>query len=200
MKKKLILPLLCLLALPVLAQAQVAKKIDKNTATLNALKSTDFYKKFDELKGRIETSVAQFHSDMKTRNYSPGDVEEIASAYDNVASKFDEILTRLNKDITGASKKNEFLKHPEKFASGYIPSLQRAYDSFKNGCQLKMDRLSGGGRGRAFEMDEVDALLESAESFSKAIEQNKSRLSKMDADFFERNFIQDLRLKRWEEY
>lgn len=204
MKNKTILLLLLIPALFSLSAqslfGQVKKREEKQLSAINALKSTAFFTKYKAIKEQIESSVTQFNSDRKMKNLSPESVEEVAVAYEHSVEMFDQALDKLKNAITGPDKEKAFLKDPEQFTKTLMPKIERAYTNYKNGCQLKIDRLSGSGRGGDFNLDEVNSLVALSEAFSKVIEENQSKMAKMSTDFFEKNFINDLRLKRWEEY
>lgn len=199
--KKTIFRLSLLLLAALISEGLLAqsKREEKWQTAINALKETEFITKYKEFKERIEANVTQFHIDMTEKGLSEEEIEAVAAAYENSVEKFDKLLDKLKTDFTDPTMRKELAKSSDRYTEVYVPNLEKAYATYMNDCQLKIDRLTGGGRG-AIGIGEVQMLLAMGNMVYKIVEQQQAKMAKLSASFFEQNFINDLRLKRWEEY
>jgi hypothetical protein len=188
--------LFCLLSQIVSAQPN-AKRENKWQETIDGLEKTEVIQKYIKAKENIEKQMTDFHRQKSTLN--PNDVEEIRKGYDASVGKFDKILEDLKKDFMSAQARKIMNQSPDRFVKYYNGEVDEAVRFYGNNCNSKIEALlyaDGGGTG----ITEVMALIGLASELVKIIDKWQDKVQKMSGDYFDNNFIQKLRLKKWDAY
>lgn len=186
---------LCL-SITIYGQSKKEKKWDQAIASLN---QSDFVEKYDELKMKIEEQVKEFHMKKNSSNVMPEEIAEVKKSYDESLVKFDGILEEIKKDFTDPQTRQIISKSPERFTRYLETEIDGAFVFYNNNCKRKIDMLVNSGVA-SIGLMEFGMLISLGKEVYGLFQQYRENTRKMSAEYFDKNFIKDHRLKRWEEY
>lgn len=197
MKKLMTLVLMCNFSLTLLfGQNKQEKRWDAAIASLN---QSDFVEKYDELKTKIEEQVKDFQVNSNSSTIRPEDVLEVKKAYDETVVRFDAVLQEIKKSFTDPQTRQVISTSPERFTRYLESEIEVAFNYYNNNCKRKMDAVMPKITG-AIGLMEFGMLITLGKEVYGIYKQYKENTKKMSGEYFDKNFVKQHQLKRWEEY
>lgn len=144
--KKHIVPLLVLLLAALGAAAQPNKKVGP---ALTKFLNTDFMVKFRDLRINAESAALQVQSNKD--NLQQADLFRLRSAYDQTATRANQLLTNVKQDFMNSKKLKSISEFPEMYSDGLGYKLQDISDFYAANFQqaladasISKDEVDGG--------------------------------------------------------
>ncbi len=196
-KLKSILTISLVIGIIVFAAAQ-SKKEKKWRQAIDALEKSEFVIRYDSIKADIEAQVAEFQ--LKSGGIDPKDVAVVKKGYESSVVKFDRILDDLRQDFTNPDNREYIANHPDRFSRYLEGTLNDATQHYNNQCGQKIVELVELKENVAFGLMEVGMLITLGKELWSLWDNQSAKTNKMSGEYFEREFVTQHRIKRWEDY
>lgn len=180
------------------APAQSKKREKKWRQAIDALEKSEFVLRYDSIKATIEAQVADFQ--LKSAGLYPDDVALVKKGYESSVAKFDRILDDLKHDFTNPDTREYIANNPDRFSRNLEGMLNDATQHYNNYCGQKMADLVELKDNAAFGLMEVAMLMALGEKLWQLWENQSAKANKMSGEYFEREFVKQHQIKRWEDY
>lgn len=196
-KSKIILTILLVCGIIFLTAAQ-SKREQRWQQAIDQLEKSDLVLRYDELKKTIEEQVAEFH--VKKAPLHPDDVADVKKAYQTTVVKFDNLLDELKNAFLNPASRKEFAQNPDQFTHFMQVELNDAFTHYNNQCKQAMDALIEFDHPQAMGLMEISMMIALGKELWQLWENQSAKANKQASEYFERVFITQHRLKKWEDY
>ncbi len=162
---------------------------------IDALNKTEFVQQYQEYKNNIELDVAEFklvQADLQER-----DVKRVQLYFNQSRLKFDAILTKLETDLTNRTTRKTIAQNPQRYTKTLQDDLTAAVNYYNENCKKLMENLTE--KDSAMDMETVQGLFDSVLGLVQLFKASGENANQLSAAYLEKEFIQPLRLKKWEE-
>jgi len=162
---------------------------------IDALNKTEFVQQYQEYKAGIELDVAEFklvQADLQER-----DVKRVQLYFNQSRLKLDAILTKLETDLTNRTTRKTIAQNPQRYTKTLQTDLTAAVNYYNENCKKLMETLTE--KDSAMDMETVQGLFDSVLGLVQLFKSNGENANQLSAAYLEKEFIQPLRLKKWEE-
>jgi hypothetical protein len=189
-----LIPLCLLAAYTSVGQAQTAPE-RKAQELIDALNQTPFVRQYREYKAGIELDVAEFR--LSESDYPEREVKRVQLYYDQSRQQFDALLDKLEADLANRAMRKTIAQNPQRYSKSLQGQLTAAVNYYNDNCKKLMEQLSE--RDSAMDLDAVQGLFDSVMGLVELFKSKGESANQITAAYLESEFIQPLRLKRWEE-
>lgn len=176
----------------VMAQTAAERKAQE---LIDALNKTEFVQQYQEYKTGIELDVAEFK--LVEADLPPADVKRVQLYFNQSRLKFDAILTKLETDLTNRTTRKTIAQNPQKYTKTLQTSLTAAVDYYNENCKKRMETLTE--KDSAMDVETMQELFASVMGLVQLFKTNGENTNQLTIAYLEKEFIQPLRLKKWEE-
>ncbi len=176
----------------IMAQTAAERKAQE---LIDALNKTEFVQQYQEYKASIELDVAEFklvQADQQER-----DVKRVQLYFNQSRLKFDAILTKLETDLTNRTARKTIAQNPQKYTKTLQDDLTAAVNYYNENCKKLMENLTE--KDSAMDMETVQGLFDSVLGLVQLFKATGENANQLTVAYLEKEFIQPLRLKKWEE-
>jgi hypothetical protein len=160
------------------------------------LKKTEFYQKFLNCKKNIESQVASFY--IKKTSFKAEDIDDVHRNYDASSREFNKILDELLFDFSNNDRREICIMYPDQYSKLLNAEIEDVLRFYKNNCLIKIENLMQ--ESGSFGLMEIQMKIGLGGEIIKMIDLYKKHSKRMNAEFLKKHLINDLRLKKWEEY
>ncbi len=175
-----------------------SKREKKWRQAIDALEKSEFVLRYDSIKTAIEAQVADFQ--LKSAGLYPEDEALVKKGYESSVAKFDRILDDLKHDFTNPDTREYIANNPDRFSRYLEGTLNDATQHYNNHCGQKMADLVELNNSTAFGLMEVGMLIALGKELWSLWENQSAKANKMSGEYFEREFVTQHRIKKWEDY
>jgi len=179
----------------VFGQSNKKKKWDE---AILALQQTEFIKNYKAYKDGIEKTVSAFH--LQQDEFNQEEVRMLSKAYEESVEDFDSILDKIKRDFVDKRTRDYMSSDPESYGSNLDGLLYNAGRKFDNECALLMDKMMEEDIYSFFTLMEYTIIIGIVKEVAVMIGNLNKKMKKISADYIEDNMLQELRLKKWEQY
>ncbi|MBK6946909.1 MAG: hypothetical protein IPH16_01485 [Haliscomenobacter sp.] len=177
-----------------MVNAQTAAE-QKAQELIDALNKTEFVQQYQEYKNNIELDVAEFkliQADLQER-----DVKRVQLYFNQSRLKFDGILTKLETDLTNRTTRKTIVQNPQRYTKTLQDDLAAAVNYYDENCKKLMETLTE--KDSAMDMETLQGLFDSVLGLVQLFKATGENANQLSLAYLEKEFIQPLRLKKWEE-
>lgn len=183
----------CLLGLQ-LATAQNAAE-QKAIELIQALNKTEFVQSYREYKANIELDIAEFK--LAEAELQPKDVRRVQLYYTQSKLKFDALLDKMEMDFSSKTTRKTIVQNPQAYTKKMQEQLTTAGDFYLQNCKKLIEQLTE--KDSALKAEMFDGILGSIIGLIQLFKSAGENANQLTVEYLEKQFIQPLRLKRWEE-
>jgi hypothetical protein len=176
----------------IMAQTAAERKAQE---LIEALNKTEFVQQYQQYKASIELDVAEFklvQADLQER-----EVKRVQLYFNQSRLKFDAILTKLETDLTNRTTRKTIVQNPQKYTKTLQDDLTAAVNYYNENCKKLMENLTE--KDSAMDMETVQGLFDSVLGLVQLLKATGEAANQLTVAYLEKEFIQPLRLKKWEE-
>lgn len=186
--------LLITLACPslILAQSSAERKAQE---LINALNETAFVQQYREYQTGIELDVATFK--ISEADIPERDVKRVQLFYNQSRLKFDAVLNKLENDLTSRPMRKTIAQDPQRYTKKLQTDLSTAIKYYNDNCKKLMEKLTE--TDSALELDTAKGLLDGILGLVELFKSKGEDANAITVAYLESEFIQPLRLKKWDE-
>ena len=177
--------------------AQSQRSTARWNEAISALKQTSFIKQYENDKDLMEGHIAELMS--KKAQVSASDMEAIKRGYNETVDAYDGVLAELKTRFTNRQGRAAMQSSPQEFTTDLERKIKEANSIYNNKCLKIIDAAIHQHDG-AFGLMEVTFLISVAKELYAMYEKRQAMLDAAAGDYFDRNFVKGLRLKKWDAY
>lgn len=184
----------CLLLSLGTLSAQPNKKI---SPALSKFLQTEFMLKFRDL--RIEAESAAINAQSRKEEIKPADMMRLRSAYDQTASRANNLLSTIKQDFLNAKKLKSIAQFPEMYSDGLRYKLQELSDFYAaNFLQVLADTQVKQVDGSAVLLLVVEliSLTKGLSDYFSALHRESRQYTEL---YLQENLVQPYRWRYWDE-
>ena len=188
------LTLFLLLALTHFAVAQTSGE-RKAQELITALNKTQFVQEYRDYKAGIELDIAEFK--LVESDFQERDVKRIQLYYNQSRTKFDAILDKLQADLTSRTMRKTIAQNPDRYTKALKSSLTTAVNFYNDNCKKRIEALTE--KDSAMDVETIQGLFDGVLGLVELFKSKSESADELTVAYLESEFIQPLRLKKWEE-
>ncbi len=166
-------------------------------AAIDALEKSDFILKYDEFRSKAETDVAEFK--LKSSTLQASETAYIKKNYEAALARFDNLLDDLKRDFTEPDNRRSIATQPDHYSRFLEKDLNEAIHYYNTECLAKMETAVQMNRPIAFGLMEAGMIIALGKELLQLWQSHSEKLNRQSGEYFERVFVNQHRLRRWEE-
>lgn len=162
---------------------------------ITALNKTEFVQQYQQYKASIELDIAEFKL-MKDK-LQDRDVKRVQLHFNQSRLKFDAILNKLENDLSNRTTRRNIAQNPDQYTKTLQTDLTTAVNYYNENCKKLIETLLE--KDSAMDVEAVQSLFSSVMGLIQLFKSNGENANQITVEYLEKEFIQPLRLKKWEE-
>lgn len=169
-------------------------KVDK---ALSGFLNTAFMEKFQDVKIEAENKVRAFKKDLSDGIYDSNEEQELRTAYDKTARRFNKVLTDIKKDFLDRKKLKYITKYPDSYSKGLELEMYKLSDYYsQNFLQKWMDITGEDGSALLLILAEIIPLITDGVGYIKKIRQQSKKYTH---EYLDAHLVEPNRFHLWDE-
>ncbi len=164
---------------------------------LNCFLNTDFLKDFEESRNRAEQSIRDFK---RIQNeYDPKQVEQVMTAYNNSADRFNQILLKIKGDMLNKAVRKYIVNNPDGYAKQVSFDLNEARDFYANNYQKIVVEVTNGQITGASFLTLLPQIIQYGKLAFQLFQKLQAELKKYNNTLLDTHLIEHNKFHTWSE-
>ncbi len=164
---------------------------------LNMFLNTDFFKQYNEMRTRAETSVKDFKR-IQYR-YSPEEIKAVQDSYNASAEYFNQVLYNIKGDILNKQKNKFIIQFPADYSKQVEADLYRAKEFYANTYQKELSRVTNGELNGFAMLALLPQIMQYAPMAMDILRKIQDQIKKFNENMLNQYLIQPYHFKTWDE-